>query len=89
MKNLKFYLALWVAKFTKIIIKIFGKIFKLNGSHFPGNVANKICPNFLEKIGKPKTIITVTGTNGKTTTCNLIIDLLEKNGYKVLNNRFG
>ena len=89
MKNLKFYLALWVAKFTKLIIKIFGKIFKLNGSHFPGNVANKICPNFLEKIGKPKTIITVTGTNGKTTTCNLIIDLLEKNGYKVLNNRFG
>ena len=86
---MRFFIALWMAKIAKITIKIFGKLLKLNGSHFPGNVANKICPNFLSKIGKPKTIITVTGTNGKTTTCNLIIDCLEKNGYKVLNNRFG
>lgn len=86
---MRFFIALWTAKIAKITIKIFGKLLKLNGSHFPGNVANKICPNFLSKIGKPKTIITVTGTNGKTTTCNLIIDCLEKNGYKVLNNRFG
>ena len=86
---MRFFIALWTAKIAKITIKIFGKLLKLNGSHFPGNVANKISPNFLSKIGKPKTIITVTGTNGKTTTCNLIIDCLEKNGYKVLNNRFG
>ena len=86
---MKFFVALYIAKFTRLIIKIAGKIFKINGSHFPGNVAIKICPNFLEKVGKPKTIITVTGTNGKTTTCNLLIDALEKNGYKVLNNRFG
>ena len=86
---MKFFLALYTAKFIRLIIKVFGKILKLNGSHFPGNVAIKLCPDFLGKIGKPKTIITVTGTNGKTTTCNLIIDVLEKNGYKVLNNRFG
>ena len=86
---MRFFIALWVAKFTKVIIKIFGRILKLNGSHFPGNIANKICPDFLSKVGKPKTIITVTGTNGKTTTCNLIIDSLEQNGYKVLNNKFG
>ena len=86
---MRFFIALWIAKIAKITIKIFGKLLKLNGSHFPGNVANKISPKFLSKIGKPKTIITVTGTNGKTTTCNLIIDCLEKNGYKVLNNRFG
>ena len=86
---MRFYTALYIAKFTRILILVFGKLFKLNGSHFPGNVANNICPDFLDKVGKPKTIITVTGTNGKTTTCNLIIDVLEKNGYKVLNNRFG
>ena len=86
---MKFYIALYVAKFLRLIIKIVGKIFKLNGSHFPGNIALKICPNFLEKIAKPKIVITVTGTNGKTTTCNLLIDTLEKNGYKVLNNKFG
>lgn len=89
MKILKFFIALWISKFIRLIIKIFGKILKLNGSHFPGNVAIKICPDFLEKIKKPKTIITVTGTNGKTTTCNLITDILEQNGYKVLNNKYG
>ena len=86
---MRFYLALWVSKFVRLIIKVFGKVLKLNGSHFPGNVAIKICPNFLEKIKKPETIITVTGTNGKTTTCNLITDILEQNGYKVLNNKYG
>lgn len=86
---MRLYLALFCAKLVKIIIKLLGKIFKFNGTHFPGKVALKICPNFLAKVGKPQTIIAVTGTNGKTTTCNLIIDLLEKNGKKVLNNRFG
>ena len=84
-----FYFALFMAKLTKLVITIVGKIFKINGSHFPGKVALKLCPDFLKKVGKPKTIITVTGTNGKTTTCNLIIDSLEKNGYKVLNNKTG
>lgn len=86
---MRFYIALIVAKCIRILIKIVGKMFKINGSHFPGNVANKICPDFLNKVGKPKKIITVTGTNGKTTTCNLIIDSLEMNGYKVLNNKYG
>ena len=86
---MKLFLALFCAKFVKILIKLFGKIFKFNGTHFPGKVALKICPDFLSKVGKPQTIIAVTGTNGKTTTCNLIIDLLEKTGHTVLNNKFG
>ena len=86
---MRFFVALYIAKFLRLMIKIFGRVFKINGSHFPGNVALKICPDFLNRISKPKTVITVTGTNGKTTTCNLIIDCLEKNGYKVLNNSFG
>lgn len=86
---MKFFVALVISKLTRLIIRLFGKIFKLNGSHFPGNVAIKICPDFLEKVGKPEKIITVTGTNGKTTTCNLLIDCLEKNGYKVLSNKHG
>lgn len=46
-------------------------------------------PNFLEKVKKPKTLIAVTGTNGKTTTCNMIVDTLEKNNIKVLSNKEG
>ena len=86
---MKFILALHMAKLTRLAIKIVGLFSNINGSHFPGNVALKLDKDFLRDVGKPKTIITVTGTNGKTTTCNLIIDLLEKAGYKVLNNKFG
>ena len=34
-------------------------------------------------------VIGVTGTNGKTTVSNMINDVLEDNGYKVINNRYG
>lgn len=61
----------------------------MNASYFPGKLAIKLCPDFLGRIEKPETIISVTGTNGKTTVCNMIIDALEKNGYDVLSNRAG
>lgn len=61
----------------------------MNASCFPGKLAIKICPDFLGRIEKPATIITVTGTNGKTTVCNMLLEILEKNGYDVLNNKAG
>lgn len=82
---IKFYIALYTAKIIKTILKIMGR----NATFFPGRVAINICKDFLGKIDKPKQIIGVTGTNGKTTVCNLIIDALNKNNYKVLDNRLG
>lgn len=82
-------LAILAAKITAALLKAFGKALHFNGTYFPGKVALKICPTFLKKVAKPKTIIGVTGTDGKTTTCNLLIDALHKCGYKVLDNGFG
>ena len=65
------------------------RLLKMNASYFPGKIAITLCPDFLGRIDKPETIIGVTGTNGKTTCCNLIIDSLTDLGYDVLNNRFG
>ncbi len=83
--NLRFLLALWIAKLAMWLQKLLG----MNASYFPGKLAIKLCPDFLGHIGKPETIITVTGTNGKTTCCNMILDVLTENGYDVLNNRAG
>ena len=58
-------------------------------TYLPGVIALRICPAFLRQIGKPARIVTVTGTNGKTTVANLISDALRKNGQKVLDNRLG
>ncbi|MCI9177548.1 MAG: DUF1727 domain-containing protein [Clostridia bacterium] len=84
-KSFKFYIALWVAKFSTVILRIL----KRNATSFPGTIALKICPNFIGKIEKPKTIIGVTGTNGKTTTCNMINDILQQNKFDFINNRYG
>ena len=85
----RFYLALYMAKLARIAIKVLGKISKSEGTNFPGVVAMKICPGFLDIVAKPEVIACVTGTNGKTTLCNMIDDILEDNGYSLLNNRLG
>ena len=55
----------------------------------PRHPGLKLCPDFLKYVGRPKTIIAVTGTNGKTTVSNLLADTLEKAGHRVLINRAG
>ena len=84
-KGFKFYIALWGAKFGTVLLKLFRR----NATFFPGKFALKICPDFIGKVGKPKTIIAVTGTNGKTTVCNMIEDILKDNNYVFIDNKYG
>ncbi len=84
-KGIRFFLALWAAKATTAVLRMMHR----NATHLPGLVAMKLCPDFLGRVDKPNTIIAVTGTNGKTTVCNLVDDLLAENGQMPLNNRFG
>ena len=84
-KTFKFYITLWIAKFSSFVLKILRR----NATYFPGKIALQLCPDFMGMLEKPKTIIGVTGTNGKTTTCNMINDILEQNGYDFMNNKYG
>ena len=85
MKRLKFLLALWCAKLSVIALKVTGH----RGTDFPGRVAVKICPDFLHQARLPSRILGVTGTNGKTTVCNLLIGMLRADGKKILDNNQG
>ncbi|MGE4484907.1 MAG: MurT ligase domain-containing protein [Oscillospiraceae bacterium] len=85
MGKFRFLFALWMAKLSRPALKIT----KHNGTNFPGELALKLCPDFLEYIGKPGRIIAVTGTNGKTTVSNMLCDILESRGEMILNNRAG
>ncbi len=85
MGKLRFLFALWMAKLSIPVLKITHH----NGTDFPGSLAVKLCPNFLEYIGRPETIVAVTGTNGKTTVANMLGDALAAEGKKVLSNRAG
>ena len=67
-------------------------VYKILGdtkNDLPGLLASKICPNFLKLIKKPALTITVTGTNGKTTTSTLINDFLRSAGLTTSFNDWG
>lgn len=59
------------------------------GSSLPGLVANTLAPNLLSTIRYPNLVIAVTGTNGKTSTANLIAHIFRTAGYSVAHNTKG
>ena len=73
-----------LCKILRWIGKILGK-----GSSLPGKIALKICPDILERIELPPYIIAVTGSNGKTSTVEMIAHILTENGKKIAWNKEG
>lgn len=83
---MKTQLAIWAGKAAGVISQKIGH----GGSTIPGVVARKLDGQFLRHLRRnAKTILYITGTNGKTTTANLITHLLETAGKTVLTNREG
>lgn len=73
-----------VCKLLRFIGKLIGK-----GSSLPGQIALKICPDILKRIKLPEYIIAVTGSNGKTSTVEMIAHILRENGKNVAWNKEG
>ncbi len=85
MRKIRFYIALWAAKAARLCLVILGR----NATCFPGKVAQYLCKDFLHQLKKPKTVVAVTGTNGKTTVSNLLASILKATGKSVTNNSYG
>ncbi|NLZ52058.1 MAG: DUF1727 domain-containing protein [Thermoanaerobacteraceae bacterium] len=80
-------LAIVVAKITIALAKLMGH----GGSNFGGELALRICPDILGWFGsqvKDK-IIFVTGTNGKTSTNNMIYSIIRESGHACVCNKLG
>lgn len=73
--------------------KVVRRIARLRGggSALPGLVIEKIDPDFTrETLSKlSHGVVVISGTNGKTTTTKIVVDLLESQGLKVFTNRTG
>jgi len=88
MNKFKFYLSILTAKIISLLIIM---LHRSSGTSFVGLVVLKICPSFLSYCSKyvKKDIITITGTNGKTTTAGIFSSILEYDGQKVVHNEKG
>ena len=61
------------------------------GQALPGLVIEKLYPTYFADMVKqlPEGVIVITGTNGKTTTTKMVVELLVKQGKKVITNPTG
>lgn len=84
-RPIRFYVAIFMARSARFLLK---KL-KRNATHFPGQVARTICFDFLKYLQQPTHLIGVTGTNGKTTVSNMILDVFKAQRIEVANNKLG
>ena len=85
MGRIRYFIALWASKSVFLLLRLL----KRNATMYPGFIALKICPDYLARTKKSPNVLCVTGTNGKTTTTNMVADILSQSGMKVVSNRYG
>lgn len=81
----------------KPLVTLLGKVVKTaaslrgGGSALPGLVVERIDKDFIRVMLSqlPKGVVLISGTNGKTTTTKMVVELLEGQGLKVFTNRTG
>ncbi|MBP1043071.1 Mur ligase family protein [Vagococcus sp. BWB3-3] len=83
--TLQSQLATFVGKSSQWFLQTFLK----GGSSLPGKLALKIDPNILDSLAKDFEVIVVTGTNGKTLTTALTVNILKQEFDNVLTNPTG
>ena len=81
---MRVFFVILVCKLLHFIGKLIGK-----GSSLPGKYALKLDRNILKKIKMPEYIIAVTGSNGKTSTVEMIAHILQEGGKTVAYNKEG
>lgn len=77
-------LAILVCRLVRFVGKLVGK-----GSSLPGKFALKVCPDILRRIQMPSMVVAVTGSNGKTSTVEMIASVLKASGKTVAYNTEG
>ena len=81
---MRMMLAIILCRLLRFAGKLAGK-----GSSLPGRYALKLCPDVLRRVQLPERIIAVTGSNGKTSTVEMIAAILRESGKEVVYNAEG
>ncbi len=81
---IRMMMAILCCKTAAFVGRLIGK-----GSSMPGKLALRICPDLLVRLKLPETVIAVSGSNGKTSTVEMIVQILQASGKQVCWNREG
>lgn len=84
-KNIRCQIAVSCAKMAYLMLRALGR----NAGSLPGFVALKIFPDLLRFVSPDADITLVTGTNGKTTTTKMIVEIMKAAGIQVVCNSDG
>ncbi len=82
--KIKVFFAVLFCKCVRFAAKLLGR-----GSSLPGQLTLKLFPDILGCIKLPEKVIAVTGSNGKTSTLEMIAHVLKSAGLKVAYNKEG
>ncbi len=83
--GIKSHFATGVGKASQWVLKTFFK----GGSSLPGKLALKIDPHILDHLAGDYQVVVITGTNGKTLTTSLVVNILRQEFDNVLTNPTG
>ena len=87
MNRLRLIMAVMTGKLVITLSRWLGN----QGSNFPGRLALRFYPAILQRLAGnvEQGIFIITGTNGKTTTSNMLAEILRESGHTVIHNRAG
>mgnify|MGYP005795518441 CR=1 FL=1 len=82
---MRLFLAILLCKLSRTALRILGR----GGTALPGSLALKLCPDIVARLSRGVRTVMVTGTNGKTTTCRMIEQMLLDAKIDCMANRSG
>ena len=82
---MRLFLAILLCKLSRAALRILGR----GGTALPGSLALKLCPDIVARLSRGVLTVMVTGTNGKTTTCRMIEQMLLDAKIDCMANRSG
>ena len=68
MNRIRVFLACLVCRWSRRLLALLGR----GGTSLPGKLALRACPTLLEQLARGVEVVAVTGTNGKTTTAEIL-----------------
>lgn len=88
MQRFRFYCALYLGKLASFACRL---VSRSRGTNLPGAIALKIDPQLLRHFGEldPDKVVFITGTNGKSTTTNLLAHIFRTAGLNTVANLEG